>query len=102
MKKQKSPLQLLKGSNNSGSIIKSWRENFGIKQEDMAYACNLSQANLSAIENGKRELGPRVALKISAFMGISPEVILYPKGYESEPEFIEVKKRVAKLKDISL
>ena len=36
-----------------------------------------------------------MALKLSAAIGVAPEIILYPGGYESEPLFIEVQKRVA-------
>lgn len=59
----------------------------------MAFACGISQANLSAIENDRREVGPRVALRLASFMGLVPDIILYPNGFDSEPEFLEVQKR---------
>ncbi|MBC7742007.1 MAG: helix-turn-helix transcriptional regulator [Bdellovibrionaceae bacterium] len=68
-----------------------------IKQDDMAYACKISQANFSAIEKNRREVGPRIALKLAAFMGLSPDVVLYPNGYEAEPEYKEVRERFASL-----
>jgi len=30
-------------------------------------------------------------------MGLSPDVVLYPNGYEAEPEYIEVRERFASL-----
>lgn len=59
----------------------------------MAHACKISQANFSAIEKNRREVGPRIALKLAAFMGLSPDVVLYPNGYEAEPEYQEVRER---------
>ena len=34
------------------------------------------EANFSAIEKNRRDVGPRVALKLAAFMGLSPDVRL--------------------------
>lgn len=66
----------------------------------MAHACKISQANLSAIEKNRREVGPRIALRLAAFMGLSPDVILYPNGYESEPEYKEVRERFTLIQPI--
>lgn len=94
MKKSlKKPVDIFKPAKTTGDLIKAFRTNFGIKQDDMAHACKLSQANLSAIEQNRREVGPRVALKLAAFMGLSPDVVLYPGGYEAEAEYKEVRAR---------
>lgn len=92
-KPNKKPLDVFRGAKTAGELIKAFRENFDIKQDDMAHACKISQANLSAIEQGRREVGSRLALRLAAFMGMSPDVVLYPKGYESEPEYLEVRER---------
>lgn len=97
MKKAKNPLEVFKPAKTTGELIKAFRANFGIKQDDMAHACKISQANLSAIEKNRREVGPRVALKLAAFMGLSPDIVLYPSGYEAEPEYQEVRERYASL-----
>jgi plasmid maintenance system antidote protein VapI len=89
----KKPIDLFRAAKTTGDLIKAFRSNFEIKQDDMAHACKISQANLSAIEKNRREVGPRVALKLAAFMGLSPDMILYPNGYESEPEYKEVRER---------
>lgn len=94
----KSPLDIISIPNTrASSIIKAFRENFNISQEDMAWACEISQANLSAIENDRREIGIKVAIKIAAFLGINPIILLYPNGYENLPEFKKVQKRKEKL-----
>ncbi len=96
MKKQtKKPINIFKSAKTTGDLIKAFRANYGIKQDDMAHACKISQANFSAIEKNRREVGPRVALKLAAFMGLSPDIILYPNGYEVEPEYKEVRERIA-------
>lgn len=87
----KDPLKLISPKNvKSGDIIKAFRKNFDILQDDLAWACGISQANLSAIENNRREVGPKLAIKLSAFLGINPTILLYPSGYQSLPEYIGV------------
>ncbi len=96
-KTTKRPIDLFKAAKSTGDLIKAFRANFGFKQDDMAHACKISQANLSAIEKNRREVGPRIALRLAAFMGLSPDVILYPSGYEAEPEYQEVRARYHKV-----
>lgn len=94
MKKlKKKPIEVFQGAKTTGELIKAFRENFDIRQDDMAHACKISQANLSAIEQGRREVGARLALRLAAFMGLNPVLVLYPSGYESEPEYLEVRER---------
>src|SRR5437868_8296634 len=93
----KKPINIFKAAKTTGDLIKAFRANFNIKQDDMAHACKISQANFSAIEKNRREVGPRTALKLAAFMGLSPDVVLYPNGYEAEPEYKEVRERFASL-----
>src|SRR5258708_606491 len=89
----KKPVDIFKAAQTTGDLIKAFRKNFEIKQDDMAHACKISQANLSAIEKNRREVGPRIALRLAAFMGLSPDVVLYPGGYEAESEYQEVRTR---------
>jgi len=100
-KASKKPMDVFKGAKSTGELIKAFRENFEIKQDDMAHACKISQANLSAIEQGRREVGARLALRLAAFMGMSPDLVLYPNGYESEPEYLEVRDRSVEYRAIS-
>jgi|GEM_PF-1677315 len=93
----KKTIVIFKAAKTTGDLIKAFRANFDIKQDDMAHACKISQANFSAIEKNRREIGPRVALKLAAFMGLSPDVILFPNGYEVEPEYKEVRERYVAL-----
>lgn len=97
-KRSKKPIEMFTLENTTtGTLIKSWRKNFNISQDFMAFACGISQANLSAIENDRRDVGSRVALRLSSFMNIAPDIILYPNGFEKEPEYKEVQNRKRKL-----
>jgi len=97
----KNPLEVFAVPTTTGQLVKAWRTNFEVPQDDMAFACGISQANLSAIENNRRDVGPRVALRLASFMGLAPDIILYPNGFDSEPEFVEVQKRKEKLKGLA-
>ncbi len=97
----KKPIDIFKAAKTTGDLIKAFRTNFNIKQDDMAHACKISQANFSAIEKNRREGGPRIALKLAAFMGVSPDVVRYPNGYQAEPEYKEVRERFASLVPIA-
>jgi transcriptional regulator with XRE-family HTH domain len=97
-KNRKSPLDLLKSPKTSGQLIKAFRLNFEISQMDLASICGITQANLSSIENDKRDIGADVALRMSAALGVAPEIVLYPSGYESQPQFVETKRRASALR----
>lgn len=86
------PGDFFKPAKTPGQLIKAWRTGFGISQHEMARVCDITPANLSAIENDRREIGPKIALRLSAYMGLSPDVILYPAGYEAEKEYQEVRR----------
>jgi transcriptional regulator with XRE-family HTH domain len=96
--KRKSPLDIVKSPKTTGQLIKAFRVNFEISQMDLASICRVTQANLSSIENDKREIGADIALRMSAALGVAPEIILYPNGYESQPQFIETKRRAMVLR----
>jgi DNA-binding XRE family transcriptional regulator len=49
---------------NIGSLIKKYREENNISQEDMADELNVSQSKLSKIENGKLKISLVLALVI--------------------------------------
>lgn len=94
----KNALEIFEVKNASAAdYIKAFRKNFEISQDDMAWACGISQGNLSAIENGRREIGPKVAVRLAAFLDIHPSILLYPTGYQNMPEFKEVTKKRKKV-----
>ena len=66
-----------------GGIIRAFRKNFQITQEELAKVTGIAEANISAIENDKIELGVKRAVLMAAAFGIDPAQILFPNGYEA-------------------
>ncbi|MCB0407765.1 MAG: helix-turn-helix transcriptional regulator [Bdellovibrionales bacterium] len=66
----------------AGKIVKSFRTNFNITQQEMSDVIGISSTNLSAIENDRRELGVDLATRIGAFLGINPSLLLFPNGQD--------------------
>lgn len=68
----------------TGKMIKAFRTNFKITQKEMSEVVGISETNLSAIENDRREIGVELATRIGAFLGIHPSLLLFPNGQEAE------------------
>lgn len=81
----------------SGQLIKAFRRNFNISQEDLAEVTGIQRTNLSAIENDKIEMTVHYAEILGAALGIAPASILFPNGeYKKSPEILEIEKRARK------
>jgi plasmid maintenance system antidote protein VapI len=91
--KRKNALGFFKPAKSAGALVKAFRKSFDISQSQFAAAVGITQSNLSAIENESREVGKDVALKLSAVMGLSPEIILFPGGYEEEADYRAARER---------
>ena len=65
-----------------GNTIRAFRRNFGLRLEDVEKLTGIPVSNLSAIENGRIDLGLGRAVRIAAVFGIHPSLILFPAGYE--------------------
>ncbi len=92
-RKAKNAIGFFKPAKSTGALVKAFRKNFGISQSQLAAAVGVTQSNLSAIENDNRDVGKDVALKLSAVMGLSPEIILFPGGYEEEADYQAARER---------
>lgn len=68
----------------AGKIIKAFRVNFNVTQKEMSEVVGISETNLSAIENDRREIGVELATRIGAFLGIHPSLLLFPNGQDIE------------------
>ena len=66
-----------------GGVIKAFRKNFQFTQHELAEVTGIAEANLSAIENDRVEIGVKRAVLIAAAFGIDPALILFPNGYEA-------------------
>jgi len=66
-----------------GKVIKAFRKNFNITQQELAGVTGIAETNISAIENDKVEIGVKRAVLIAAAFGINPSGLLFPRGYEN-------------------
>ena len=83
---------------SSGDLIRAFRKKFKISQKELCEITGINENNLSAIENGRRELGIQSAKKIASFFGFDPSFLLFPKGYkEVFNEFKQIRSKAEKL-----
>ena len=88
-----------------GQIVRAFRENFRLTQEDLSKITGIASTNISAIENDKVEIGRKRAVLLAAAFGISPSQLMFPDGYDSsfKAEIAQVKrvsKRILKKKAV--
>lgn len=96
-----SPEDLFCIETTTKQLLKSWRECFEISLEEMSKASKIDIATLKGIENGKKQLSPENALKLSAYMSIHPALILFPNGYENEEQYKLIKDSLPEKKHLS-
>lgn len=81
-----------------GKTIKSFRTNFKITLKKLSKVTGMSESSLSAIENGRVEIGFKRVVLIASALGLEPSVILFPLGFSPYQKEIErVKKAAGKL-----
>lgn len=61
-----------------GEAIKMIRELQGISQNDLAAITSITQSNISALENGSRQLGRDRAITLAKALQVHPAVLLFP------------------------
>ena len=85
-----------------GKLIKERRERKNLKQQDVADFLEISQAQLSFLEKGEREIGPKLLLEVMILLdfsfsdfenAIKPDVILKLEKKKRDEEMKELKRR---------
>lgn len=61
-----------------GEALKMLRELQGLSQNDLAKLTGITQSNISALENGSRQLGRDRALTLAKALHVHPAVLLFP------------------------
>ena len=61
-----------------GEMLKTLRELQEMTQEQLAKASGIPQSNISALENGARQMGRERALALAKVLRVHPAVILFP------------------------
>ncbi len=67
---------LTQKSGEPGILLKGLRYREGLNQIDFAKKLNISQTNLSAMENGRRSIGKEIAKRIADLFGINYRIFL--------------------------
>ena len=61
-----------------GEAIKLLREMQELSQNDLAKLTGIAQSNISALENGSRQLGRDRAILLAKALQVHPAVLLFP------------------------
>lgn len=83
-----------------GQVVRELRSKKGWTQAILAKISGMAVSNLSNIESGRSRLGEDRAILLAEALGVRPELLLFPNGFEREdlkPRLMEIKKRVKKL-----
>jgi len=67
---------------STGEVIRMLRELKEWTQEELATRSGISPTNLSALENGRVDIGKRRAEQLAKAFGIHPAIIMFPE-YET-------------------
>ncbi len=65
-----------------GEVVKELRIKKGWTQATLSMITGIAVANISNIENERSQLGEERAILIAEALGIKPQFILFPNGFE--------------------
>ena len=78
----------------AGEIIRAFRANWGVTLKELEGMTGIKDNNLSDMENEKKPIGLKSAMKIGTALGIMPQTLLFPNDlYLKDKEILEVKKK---------
>jgi DNA-binding XRE family transcriptional regulator len=67
---------VIQASGEPGVLLKGLRYREGLSQIEFAKQLNISQTNLSAMENGRRSIGKELAKRIAYIFGVDYRIFL--------------------------
>lgn len=67
-----------------GEVVKELRLKKGWTQKVLSEITGMAVANISNIESGRSNLGEERAILLAEALGVKPEFILFPNGFERE------------------
>lgn len=65
-----------------GEVVKELRIKKGWTQKVLSEITGMAVANISNIESGRSNLGEERAILLAEALGVKPEFILFPNGFE--------------------
>ena len=85
-----------------GEVVKELRLKKGWTQKVLSEITEMAVANISNIESGRSNLGEERAILLAQALGVKPEFILFPNGYEREDLRGKLESIRSKLKSFDL
>lgn len=67
-----------------GEVVKELRLKKNWTQKVLSEITGMAVANISNIESGRSKLGDERAILLAEALGVKPEFILFPNGFERE------------------
>lgn len=67
-----------------GQVVKELRLKKGWTQKILSEITGMAIANISNIESGRSTLGEERSILLAEALGVKPEFILFPNGFERE------------------
>ena len=83
-----------------GQVLKELRKRKGWTQAILAKITGIAVSNLSNMESGRSRLGEDRAILLAQALGIRPEFLLFPNGFERadlRDRLKEIQKRAKKM-----
>lgn len=84
-----------------GQVIRELRTKKGWSQAILAEITGMAVSNLSNIENGRSRLGEDRAILLAEALGVKPEFILFPNGFERKDLESKLQRIRQKLKNLN-
>ena len=84
----------------SGQVLKELRKNKEWSQATLSEITGIAVSNLSNLESGRSRLAEDRAILMAQALGVKPEFLLFPNGFEREdlkPKLKQIQKNIKKL-----
>ncbi len=80
---------------STGEKIKAYRTAFGLSQQKLCEILKIRQENLSAIENDRKEIGLKSAIKFCSIFNITLDDLVFCDGIQSHPLYKEIRRKIS-------
>ena len=89
--------ELMDQFTTGGEIIRAFRANWNVTLKELEELTGIKDNNLSDIENNKKPIGVKTAIKIGTALGIMPQSLLFPNNqYFKDEEILQIEKKSLK------
>ncbi|MCI5064438.1 helix-turn-helix domain-containing protein [bacterium] len=83
-----------------GEVVKELRQKKGWTQSILSEIVGIAVSNLSNIERNRSRLGEDRAILLAEALGVKPEFLLFPNGFERadlKPRIRRIRKKLSKM-----